>query len=903
MIVIGNTEQTQTQNNKKDSQQDTRLDSLQTAVDSLNSQVSAINASIQAINSSIDDKYSAQTQTLMSALSSQIEALSSSLASVVSTAQVSANVGNFKRLAATISATITSLSAEIATITEKATVEEAEINTLDVNIANVGTLAAVVVNLETVNAELLNVTSFIVASLTVENLSAENVDAENIDADVVDSDKVKTRNITGKEWHTPISTPDNTELLHISIPKYDGSVQILTMNDEFNINIANNYFVAFNQSGEYIYRIERGENSTDIYLMNVGDTINYSILWIGSESHGTVTSEIVDRTQYRQNITTHEGILDIELVITNIEILFTDYLPAAGESNILYVIKTQGAYLWNEERSEFIPLMGTDWQDWIGDLTQLTTTAKTSLVDAVNELDSEKYDKTGGNISGDVVVEGLTTLKNDAFAEKNLKVKGDLIVEGQSLITDEQTLAIDSNYAVLRKNNPSGLASGEKSGVVIHNYQTGKNASIAVSADGEFRVSDNVAETTTSYTNIAKFGDDYYTGLDPSTSATVVSGATVSEDVDEVGDCVLETTGGKWYHFYNSSWYEMYLDSNVLTFDQSDPITDSTLITTLEALTKKNLFYFRSLSVLVISDATDQPLLTREEAEDLQNNDLFMWDATNRKATKVPRPTADNQIIKASLNNGAVSYSWTAMPDITNVLSLAHPIGSLYWTSSAENPATTFGFGTWKQIKDKFIWAKGDNDTVNATGGAKTVTLIVENLPSHSHSFTPSGSISVTTNPTFTGSEHSHTYTPSGSISVTTNPTFTGSAVTSGAMSGDNYARWNKYTPGDAGSSGRVSITDYSGSTQTLSSYPADAKWTDINLSHTHSVTAKGTISGGAYKFTGTEATLKATQGGTISGGAYKFTGTEATTGETGSGTAVDKMPPYVVKYCWERTA
>ena len=309
MIVIGNTEQTQAQNNKKDSQQDTRLDSLQTAVDSLNAQVSAINASITAINASIDDKYSAQTQTLMQALTSQINALSSSLASVVSTAQVNANIGNFERLAATISATITSLSADIATITEKATVEEAEINTLDVNTANVGTLGAVVANLETVNAELLNVTSFVVASLTVENLSAENVNAKNIDADVVDSDKVKTRNITGKEWHTPISTPNNEQLLHIFIPKYKGVIQLQTEEDEFNLTILNDAALSYNQNGQIIYRVERQENGIDVYLQNLGDTVNYRILHIGSESFMEEWSEIVYKSPYEQNVTSGAGTL------------------------------------------------------------------------------------------------------------------------------------------------------------------------------------------------------------------------------------------------------------------------------------------------------------------------------------------------------------------------------------------------------------------------------------------------------------------------------------------------------------------------------------------------------------------------------------------------------------------
>lgn len=33
------------------------------------------------------------------------------------------------------------------------------------------------------------------------------------------------------------------------------------------------------------------------------------------------------------------------------------------------------------------------------------------------------------------------------------------------------------------------------------------------------------------------------------------------------------------------------------------------------------------------------------------------------------------------------------------------------------------------------------------------------------------------------------------------------------------------------------------------------------------------------------------------------FTGTRGQTEDTGSGSAVDVMNPYIVKYCWERTA
>ena len=369
------------------------------------------------------------------------------------------------------------------------------------------------------------------------------------------------------------------------------------------------------------------------------------------------------------------------------------------------------------------------------------------------------------------------------------------------------------------------------------------------------------------------------------------------------------------------------------------------------------------------------------------------------------------------------------------LLNFCYPIGSIYWSGVATNPHDLFG-GTWQQIKDCFVWAKGDSDTLDATGGEKTHTLTTTEMPSHTHTFTGSavtsgannrghthsvtaaGTISVTTNPTFSGSEHSHSYTPAGSVSVTTNPTFSGTAVTSGAnnrghkhsvtasgtvsvstnptftgtqevtstdgahthymvgyndrISGSKYW-WNGQTA--VTSAHRIAV--YNGSSSpTINKEAISSKNTNVSKrisisvnnwdstgngtydmrtdtsnshyhiftpkgtisggaysfsgsavtsgdesqNHTHSVTASGTISGGAYKFTGTAATLKATAGGTISGGAYKFTGSSVTSGDesqnhthsvTASGTnassggdgAHNNMPPYVVKYCWQRIA
>lgn len=118
---------------------------------------------------------------------------------------------------------------------------------------------------------------------------------------------------------------------------------------------------------------------------------------------------------------------------------------------------------------------------------------------------------------------------------------------------------------------------------------------------------------------------------------------------------------------------------------------------------------------------------------------------------------------------------------------LIYPVGSLYWSSNSTNPADLFG-GTWTQIKDRFVLACGDTyKTAGATGGASAVTLTVANMPSHNHTFTPSGTITMNAH-THTIDSHSHTFTPSGTISTTTNLTGRYQQVIRGVLTvGYNY--------------------------------------------------------------------------------------------------------------------
>lgn len=677
---------------RKDKQQDIKIADLQAAVDELNTQIDAISTTLGNLSVSIDDKYAAQTQTLMNALTAQINSLSSALESALTTGQLTAQIANIERLIVTVSAGFVALEAETAKI-ESLEAEDIESDSVKADSAEIQTLSAEKAVFNEATITLLNMLALTVQSLTADTASIKEVTAEKINSEKIETDLLNAEHIAGGAWHTPISTPDNTELLHISIPRYNGMAQLQTEDNEFNVSILNNYLVSYNQRGEYLYRIERKDESVDIYLQNIGDTVNYRVLFVGSETNGTVTSELVDKTAYRQTITDFAGVLSLESRGLDVNILFCDYLPDEGEENNLYVVKTQGSYLWNENAREFIPLMGTNWQakilsneSKIGDLTELSTDVKTDLVSAINEtresllsrilmaesdirdlqtdvasLDRDKLSKTGGEV---------TELRVD----RNLVVGGDLIVEGTSIITDEETIETSSDYAVLRKNNPAGLGLHEKSGVVINNYDgNGKNASIGVDTDGIFRISDNTSESITTYTNISKFGAVYYEGFNQDTRQTVTKGAIVSEIVDELSECAFDSVTEDYYH-YKGEWYRVDLDNNHHSFryDESSPVTDTQLLDRLVALTKDNLFYYWSLSVMTVDDVTNQPILTRSEAAELVDGAPLLWDATHNKAVKIAAPTSTDQVLGANGRTGAVM--WTDQIETVSTLPVSPDI-------------------------------------------------------------------------------------------------------------------------------------------------------------------------------------------------------------------------------------
>lgn len=81
-----------------------------------------------------------------------------------------------------------------------------------------------------------------------------------------------------------------------------------------------------------------------------------------------------------------------------------------------------------------------------------------------------------------------------------------------------------------------------------------------------------------------------------------------------------------------------------------------------------------------------------------------------------------------------------AINTLTNRVNNMFPIGSIYITASNANPGSFIG-GTWKKYGEgKTLVCQSDSDsdfkTAGKTGGSKTVTLNINQIPSHNHRFT-----------------------------------------------------------------------------------------------------------------------------------------------------------------------
>ena len=251
---------------------------------------------------------------------------------------------------------------------------------------------------------------------------------------------------------------------------------------------------------------------------------------------------------------------------------------------------------------------------------------------------------------------------------------------------------------------------------------------------------------------------------------------------------------------------------------------------------------------------------------DVENWQVTIADmkATSTKCTVSFNSSATNEITPINMSKKDLialneEIKNTSAKQLANYL---YPVGSIYMSTeddTVEKVQNKFG-GTWVRYATDttLVGYKENTNKVNDTGGSKTVTLTTDNLPSHSHSFTPSGNVSST----FTGS------------SVSTSPD--GSHDHQIGIAGYQY--WpSSSVKGYVFRLGSDAFFNTDAGTSTL-----HYTYANMNMAtageHSHTVTAKGSVSS-------------------------SFTGTSGTTRSTGSSKEFSVQNPYTVVYMYKRTA
>ena len=238
----------------------------------------------------------------------------------------------------------------------------------------------------------------------------------------------------------------------------------------------------------------------------------------------------------------------------------------------------------------------------------------------------------------------------------------------------------------------------------------------------------------------------------------------------------------------------------------------------LEKVNALNAEALENTNKLVDSKLADEHMAITEETNTMISDAIESYN--NDVETKViSKAETTTQTLFENLSKNFFENQVSAIA--ITMLEKVYPIGAIYISSSATNPKDIFGFGTWTQITDRFILAAGSKYANGQTGGAATVTLTKNEMPSHNHRVTDPG--------------HKHWI--------------------SGAS----------YDDGNMSSSGTSNTQDY-GLAADAGTYTAD----DIGKAY------------GRYD-------KPATTGITIN--------------SEGGGQPHNNMPPYIVKYVWERTA
>ena len=153
---------------------------------------------------------------------------------------------------------------------------------------------------------------------------------------------------------------------------------------------------------------------------------------------------------------------------------------------------------------------------------------------------------------------------------------------------------------------------------------------------------------------------------------------------------------------------------------------------------------FPNISGAVTSTHTELNLLDGVTANTTELNYVDVATLGTAEASKAITADANKDI--TGIRNLTMTGTLTVGGNTAATLQAVYPVGSIYINASVStNPATLLGFGTWAAFGAGRVMVgldSGDTDfdAAEETGGAKTKTLSISELPAHTHTIAASTS-------------------------------------------------------------------------------------------------------------------------------------------------------------------
>lgn len=290
-------------------------------------------------------------------------------------------------------------------------------------------------------------------------------------------------------------------------------------------------------------------------------------------------------------------------------------LPASGSTIIKRIKDVEDAGVVTKRKDEIAAYKSdSDKLVTAKDGQPMVWRDETRTIEPADELTLDDLEVDDLKVNNDAEV------VNDLKVGADVMIGGDLHVAGKAYVDDVIEQQTEGNFITLRANNQQAMTPQELSGVLINNTDgLGNIVAIVTDKDGVARVGD-VTGTRTTYAEL-----------------------------------YLVVSTGK---YYTDDTYttEVTPQGTLIKWDTYEKIEDETL-GTIEAWTNAIFITISSLNPSL------EPLATRKEAADMNDQGLVKWNATGKKLDTLPLPTINGQKLVATVTPDPLDPS--AEPTIT----------------------------------------------------------------------------------------------------------------------------------------------------------------------------------------------------------------------------------------------